>query len=103
MALNIGGGLSGAGTGAAIGSAIPGIGTAAGAIAGGILGLFSSDSGKKDKKLMKQAWEYEKEGMGLQYQYNNQMAEANQKRNKDYGTTQTLRIKEDTLNKQDYQ
>lgn len=83
MALNIGGGLSGAGTGAAIGSAIPGIGTAAGAIAGGVLGLFSGDSGKKDKKLMKQAWEYEKEGMGLQYQYNNQMAENNQKRNKE--------------------
>ena len=61
MALNIGGGLSGAGTGATIGSAIPGIGTAAGAIAGGILGLFRGDSGKKDKKLMQQAWEYEKE------------------------------------------
>lgn len=83
MALSIGGGLSGAGTGAAIGSAIPGVGTAAGAIAGGVLGLFSGNSGKKDKKLMKQAWEYEKEGMGLQYQYNNQMAEANQQRNKD--------------------
>ena len=83
MALNIGGGLSGAGTGAAIGSAIPGIGTAAGAIAGGVLGLFSGGSGKKDKKLMKQAWEYEKEGMGLQYQYNNQMAENNQERNKE--------------------
>lgn len=83
MALNISGGLSGAGTGAAIGSAIPGIGTAAGAIVGGALGLFSGNSGKKDKKLMKQAWEYEKEGMGLQYQYNNQMAEANQERNKE--------------------
>ena len=32
---------------------------------------------------MQQAWEYEKEGMGLQYQYNNQMAEANQERNKE--------------------
>lgn len=84
MALNISGGLSGAGTGAAIGSAIPGIGTAAGAIAGGILGLFTGgNSGKKDNKLMEQAWKYEKEGMGLQYQYNNQMAEANQERNKE--------------------
>ena len=84
MTLDVKGGLSGAGTGAAIGSAIPGIGTAAGAIAGGILGLFSGgDSSKKDKKLMQQAWEYEKEGMGLQYQYNNQMAEANQERNKE--------------------
>lgn len=82
MGFSIGGGLSGAGTGAAVGSAIPGIGTAAGAIAGGVLGLFSGGSGK-DKKLMRQAWEYEKEGMGLQYQYNNQMAEANQKRNKE--------------------
>lgn len=80
MGLNIGGGLSGAGTGAAIGSAIPGIGTAAGAIAGGVLGLFSGNgetSYKDQKKLMEQAWGYEKEGMGLQYQYNNQMAQQN--------------------------
>lgn len=83
LGINIGGGLSGAGTGAAIGSAIPGIGTAAGAIAGGILGLFSGGGGnsyKDQKKLMSQAWEYEKEGMGLQYEYNNKMGDENQRR-----------------------
>lgn len=83
--LNLGGALSGAGTGAAIGSAIPGVGTAIGAIGGGLLGLFSGgeSSYKNQKKLMKQAWEYEKEGMGLQYGYNEQMAQANQQRSKD--------------------
>ena len=83
LGINIGGGLSGAGTGAAIGSAIPGIGTAAGAIAGGILGLFGGSGGnsyKDQKKLMSQAWEYEKEGMGLQYEYNNKMGDENQRR-----------------------
>lgn len=84
--LNLGGALSGAGTGAAIGSAIPGIGTAIGAIGGGLLGLFSGGGGssyKDQKKLMEKAWEYEKEGMGLQYGYNEQMAQANQQRSKD--------------------
>lgn len=82
LGINIGGGLSGAGTGAAIGSAIPGIGTAAGAITGGLLGLFSGGGSnyKDQKKLMKQAWEYEKEGMGLQYGYNSRMARENQNR-----------------------
>lgn len=83
LGINIGGGLSGAGTGAAIGSVIPGIGTAAGAIAGGILGLFSGGGGssyKDQKKLMSQAWEYEKEGLGLQYEYNNKMGNENQRR-----------------------
>lgn len=85
LGLNIGGGLSGASTGAAIGSAIPGLGTAAGAIVGGLLGLFgrSGSSYKDQKKLMDRAWEYEKEGMGLQYQYNEQAAQSTQQRNKE--------------------
>lgn len=79
MGLSAGGALSGAATGAAIGSAIPGIGTAIGAIGGGIIGLFSGSKDNSEENMEK-AWEYEKEGMGLQYMYNNQMAQQNQKR-----------------------
>lgn len=90
MALDVKGGangiLSGASTGASIGSIIPGLGTTlGGAIGGGlglIAGLFKGDDGLKDKqKLMQQAWEYEKEGMGLQYNYGQQAADAEYKRN----------------------
>ena len=87
LGLNIGGGLSGAATGAAIGSAVPGIGTAVGAIGGGILGLFSgggSGTSREDQeKLMDRAWGYEKEGMALQYDYNEKAAKATQERNKE--------------------
>lgn len=82
MGLSASGALSGAATGAAIGSAVPGIGTAIGAIGGGIIGLFSGSSDNSAENMEK-AWEYEKEGMGLQYMYNNQMAQQNQKRAKE--------------------
>lgn len=90
MALDIKGGasgvLSGATTGASIGSVIPGLGTTLGGIIGGGLGLigglFKGDNGLKDKqKLMNQAWEYEKQGMAMQYQYGQQAADAEYKRN----------------------
>lgn len=90
MALDVKGGtsglLSGASTGAAIGSVIPGLGTAVGGIIGGGLGLigglFKGNSGLKDKqKLMDQAWEYEKQGMAMQYEYGQQAADAEYKRN----------------------
>lgn len=90
MALDVKGGangiLSGATTGASIGSIIPGLGTTLGGVIGGGLGLigglFKSNDGLKDKqKLMQQAWEYEKEGMGLQYNYGQQAADAEYKRN----------------------
>lgn len=81
MGINLGGGLAGASTGAAIGSAIPGVGTAIGAGVGGLIGLFSgSDNSGKNMGL---AWEYEKKGMALQSQYNEQMAQANQERAKE--------------------
>lgn len=76
MGLSAGGALSGAATGASIGSVIPGVGTAIGAIGGGLLGLFS---GKKDNSAQKQLAN-EKELMGLQNQYNTEMAKGNQKR-----------------------
>ena len=63
----------------------------AGAVTGGIgsivsggLGLLGGLFKKKEpskEELMKQAWEYEKEGMALQYNYGQQAADAEYKRN----------------------
>ena len=87
--LGIKGALGGAAQGASIGSAIPGIGTAIGGAIGGGLGLlgglFGGGSNTKDQeKLMEKAWEYEKEGMGMQYQYGQAAANAAEKIIKDY-------------------
>lgn len=84
--LGISGALEGASKGTTIGSAIPGIGTTVGGIVGGGLGLLgglfgSGNSTKQQKELMDKAWEYEKEGMGMQYQYGQMAADAAQKRN----------------------
>lgn len=84
--LGINGALGGATQGATIGSAIPGIGTAVGGIIGGGLGLLgglfgNGDSTKQKKELMDKAWEYEKEGMGMQYQYGQMAANEAQRRN----------------------
>lgn len=84
--LGINGALGGAAQGATIGSAIPGIGTAVGGIIGGGLGLLgglfgSGSSTKQQKELMDKAWEYEKEGMGMQYQYGQMAANEAQRRN----------------------
>ena len=79
--------LGGAAQGASIGSAIPGLGTAAGGVIGGGLGLLSGLFGggggsmKDQIKLMEKAWEYEKEGMGMQYQYGQAAANEAQRRN----------------------
>ncbi len=50
MALNFGGGLSGAASGAAIGSSFGPVGTGVGAVVGGIGGLFGSKKKKKKPK-----------------------------------------------------
>ena len=83
--LGIRGALGGAAQGASIGSAIPGLGTAVGGVIGGGLGLlgglFGGGSSMEDQiKLMEKAWEYEKEGMGIQYQYGQEAAKAAQQR-----------------------
>ena len=83
--LGINGALGGAAQGASIGSAIPGIGTAIGGAIGGGLGLlgglFGGGSNTKDQeRLMEKAWEYEKEGMGIQYQYGQEAAKEAQQR-----------------------
>lgn len=84
--LGISGLLGGASKGASIGSVIPGLGTTVGGIVGGGLGLLSGlfgsgNSTKQQKELMDKAWEYEKEGMGMQYQYGQAAANAAQQRN----------------------
>lgn len=83
--LGINGAIEGASQGVSIGNAIPGIGTTLGGIIGGGMGLlgglFGGGSTKKQEKLMDKAWEYEKEGMGIQYQYGQAAADAAQRRN----------------------
>ena len=84
--LGINGALGGAEQGATIGSLIPGLGTTVGGIIGGGLGLLgglfgNGNSAKQQKELMDKAWEYEKEGMGMQYQYGQMAANEAQKRN----------------------
>ena len=62
------------------------INTLSGGLVNGALGLFGNLFGKKGpskEELMKQAWEYEKEGMALQYQYGQQAANAEYQRNLD--------------------
>lgn len=45
-------------------------------------GIFGKNNGVEDQEeLMRKAWEYEKEGMGLQYNYGQQAADAEYKRN----------------------
>ena len=39
------------------------------------------NSTKREKELMDRAWEYEKEGMGMQYQYGQMAANEAQRRN----------------------
>ena len=63
-------------------------GTAANTLTGGIvsgalglLGNLFGGGGPSKKELMQQAWEYEKEGMGLQYQYGQQAADNEYARN----------------------
>lgn len=58
--------------------------TLTGGILNGAMGLLGGLFGNKKpdaEKLQKQAWEYEKEGMALQYQYGQQAADAQQQRN----------------------
>ena len=60
------------------------VNTLTGGVVGGALGLLGNLFGKKGpskEELMKQAWEYEKEGMALQYQYGQQAADAEHQRN----------------------
>lgn len=60
------------------------VNTLTGGVVGGALGLLGNlfgGGGPSKKELMQQAWEYEKKGMALQYQYGQQAADAEYKRN----------------------
>ena len=51
-------------------------------------GLFKKNNNelKNQQKLVQQAWEYEKEGMGLQYNYGQQAKSANVERHQFWST-----------------
>ena len=58
-------------------------GAATSGLAGAVFkGMFGKNNGLEDQEeLMRKAWEYEKEGMGLQYNYGQQAADAEYRRN----------------------
>ena len=77
--MKLGAKLADAATAGLTGAVTGGIGS----IISGGLGLIGSlfKKNNNQQKLMQQAWEYEKEGMGLQYNYGQQAADAEYKRN----------------------
>lgn len=81
--MGLGATLGGAATAGLAGAVTGGIGSIVGGGLGLLGGLFKkgNNSLKDQQKLMQQAWEYEKEGMGLQYNYGQQAADAEYKRN----------------------
>lgn len=81
--MGLGATLAGAATSGLAGAVTGGIGSIISGGLGLLGGLFKrKNSGlKNQQKLMQQAWEYEKEGMGLQYNYGQQAADAEYKRN----------------------
>lgn len=80
--MGLGATLAGAATSGLAGAITGGIGSIISGGLGLLGGLFKKNNGlKNQQKLMQQAWEYEKEGMGLQYSYGQQAADAEYKRN----------------------
>ena len=81
--MGLGATLADAATSGLAGAVTGGIGSIIGGGLGLLGGLFKRNNNgfKNQQKLMQQAWEYEKEGMGLQYNYGQQAADAEYKRN----------------------
>ena len=80
--MGLGATLKGAATSGLAGAVTGGIGSIVSGGLGLLGSLFKKNNGfKNQQKLMQQAWEYEKEGMGLQYNYGQQAADAEYKRN----------------------
>lgn len=81
--MGLGATLAGAATSGLAGAVTGGIGSIISGGLGLLGGLFKKDNNglKNQQKLMQQAWEYEKEGMGLQYNYGQQAADAEYRRN----------------------
>lgn len=81
--MKLGATLANAATSGLAGAVTGGIGSIISGGLGLLGGLFKKNNNgfKNQQKLMQQAWEYEKEGMGLQYNYGQQAADAEYKRN----------------------
>lgn len=81
--MGLGATLANAATAGLAGAVTGGIGSIVSGGLGLLGGLFKRNNNgfKNQQKLMQQAWEYEKEGMGLQYNYGQQAADAEYKRN----------------------
>ena len=81
--MGLGAKISDAATAGLTGAITGGIGSIISGGLGLLGGLFKKNNNglKNQQKLMQQAWEYEKEGMGLQYNYGQQAADAEYKRN----------------------
>lgn len=81
--MGLGATLADAATSGLAGAVTGGIGSIISGGLGLLGGLFKRNNNglKNQQKLMQQAWEYEKEGMGLQYNYGQQAADAEYKRN----------------------
>ena len=81
--MGLGATLANAATSGLAGAVTGGIGSIVSGGLGLLGGLFKRKNNgfKNQQKLMQQAWEYEKEGMGLQYNYGQQAADAEYKRN----------------------
>lgn len=81
--MGLGAKLADAATAGLTGAVTGGIGSIVSGGLGLLGGLFKRNNNgfKNQQKLMQQAWEYEKEGMGLQYNYGQQAADAEYKRN----------------------
>lgn len=81
--MGLGATLAGAATSGLTSAVTGGIGSIISGGLGLLGGLFKKNNNglKNQQKLMQQAWEYEKEGMGLQYNYGQQAADAEYKRN----------------------
>lgn len=81
--MGLGATLANAATSGLAGAVTGGIGSIISGGLGLLGGLFKRNNNgpKNQQKLMQQAWEYEKEGMGLQYNYGQQAADAEYRRN----------------------
>lgn len=81
--MGLGATLAEAATSGLAGAVTGGIGSIVSGGLGLLGGLFKRNNNgfKNQQKLMQQAWEYEKEGMGLQYNYGQQAADAEYRRN----------------------
>lgn len=81
--MGLGAKLADAATSGLTGAVTGGIGSIISGGLGLLGGLFKRNNNgfKNQQKLMQQAWEYEKEGMGLQYNYGQQAADAEYRRN----------------------